>query len=131
MRDEQDDVSDLFASDGGVFVALDGGSVLVLDESTLEERQRLRSEGEVAIAWCVTVCGDLAISGHLDGSLRGWNIATGGCEHVIRGHDAVVRCIVTWEQYLVTGSDDHTIKIWEVGGTGSWPCLGTIAVHTN
>ena len=43
--------------------------------------------------------------------MRGWNIATGGCDHVIRGHDAGVRCIVTWEQYLVTGSDDHTINI--------------------
>ena len=31
----------------------------------------------------------------------------------------------------MTGLDDHTIKIWQVGGTGSWPCLGTIAVHTD
>ena len=79
----------------------------------------------------MTVCGDLAISGHWDGSLRGWNIATCGCDHVIRGHDAVVRCIVSWEQYLVTGFCGCTIKIWQVGGTGSWPCLGTIAVHTH
>ena len=79
----------------------------------------------------MTVYGDLAISGHKDGSLRGWNIATGGCDHVIRGHDAVVYCIASWEQYLVTGSLDRTIKIWQVGGTGSWPCLGSIAVHTD
>ena len=59
-------VNDLFASDGRIFGALRDGSVLVWDESTLEERQCLRSEGEVADAWCVTVCGDLAISGHMD-----------------------------------------------------------------
>ena len=45
VREEKGDVSDLFASDWRVFGALDGGSVLVWDESTLEERQRLRSEG--------------------------------------------------------------------------------------
>ena len=56
--------NDLFASDGRVFGALTDGSFLVWDESTLEERQRLKSEGEVTATWCVTVCGDLAISGH-------------------------------------------------------------------
>ena len=128
---EERDVSGLFACDGRIFGALADGSVLAWDQSTLEERQCLRSEGEVASALCVTVCGDLAISGHSDGSVRGWNIATGGCDHVIQGHDAAVECVVTWEQYLVTGSDDHTIKIWQVGGTGSWLCLGTITVHND
>ena len=93
MREEQD-LREFFASNGRIFGALSDGSVLVWDKSTLEERQRLRSKGKVASALCVTVCGDLAISGHNDGSLCGWNIATGCRDHVIQGHDAGVLCIV-------------------------------------
>ena len=31
----------------------------------------------------------------------------------------------------MSGSEDHTIKSWQVGGAGSWPCLGIIAAHTD
>ena len=66
VQEEEGDVSGLFASDRRIFGALADGSVLVWDELTLEERQRLMSEDEVAPAWSGTVCGDLAISGHMD-----------------------------------------------------------------
>ena len=42
-----------------------------------------------------------------------------------------VHCITYWEQYLVTGSHDHTIRVWDKAGAGSWLCLGTIAAHTD
>ena len=38
--------------------------------------------------------------------------------------------MTSWGQYLVSGPGDKTVKIWSSEGDGSWPCLGTIAVHT-
>ena len=41
-----------------------------------------------------------------------------------------VSCISSWQEYLVSGSYNNTIKVWGMGGPGSWPCLGTITVHS-
>ena len=79
---------------------------------------------------CMTACGDLVISGHMNFCLRVWNTATGGCDHVLRGHTDAVECITSWEQYLVSGSHDNTVKVWSTEVAGLWPCLCTIAVHT-
>ena len=77
----------------------------------------------------MTACGDLVISGH-GKWLRVWNTVTGGCDHVLRGHTTLVWYVASWGQYLVSGSVDKTTKVWSMEGAGSWPCLGTIAVHT-
>ena len=129
VRDKQD-VLYLCESDGLVYGGLASGSVVVWDASTLEERQLLKNEGKVSWATSLTVCGDVVISGRKDGKLRVWNKATGRCDHVLRGHMKEVSCLACWEQYLMSGSDDHTIRVWQVGGAGLWQCLGTITAHT-
>ena len=71
------------------------------------------------------------MSGHVDGSLRVWNKAMGRCDQALQGHTDGVLCLASWEQYLVSGSNDHTIRVWDRGGArGSWPCLGTVSSHT-
>ena len=83
----------------------------------------LKTEDEVSWVRCLTGCGDAFMSGHQNGSLRVSNKATGRCDQVLRGHAKEVLCIACWEQYLVSGSYDHTIWVWERGGAGSWPSL--------
>ena len=133
VRDKRDE-SCLCECDGRVFGGLANGVVVVWDASTLEERQVLMIGGEVSDVRSLAVCGDVVISGHGDGSLLVWNTlwnkATGRCDQVLRGHTAKVTFIVSWEQYLVSGSDDGTIRVWERGGAGSWPCLGTVAAYS-
>ena len=66
-----------------------------------------------------------------DNCLRVWNTATGGCDHVLRGHKSAVWCVASWGNYLVSGSFDKTVKVWSMAVAGSWPCLSTIAEHTD
>ena len=127
VRDKKD-VDALFGCGGRLYGGMADGAILVWDASTLEKRQRLRCQGKVGGVVCITVCGDLVISGHEDGSLRAWNKATGGCDQVLRGHKDEVRCVASWGQFLVSGACD--MKIWAMGGGGSWPCLGTLHLHT-
>ena len=110
---------------GGVFMDL-----LQWNASTLEERWRLRCEGQIGALICLTAFGNLVIGGYSDKCLRVWNTATGGYDHVLRGHAGVVWCVIAKGEFLVSGSSDNTIKVWANEGDGSWPCLGTIVVHT-
>ena len=125
------DVWSQCGSKGRVYGGLSGGDLIEWDQVTLGERQRLRCEGLVGDMYCMTICGDLVISGHSDYCLRVWNTATGNCDHVLRGHTSTVWCMASWEQYLVSGYCDKTITVWDIGGLGQAPIfLGTIAVHT-
>ena len=119
VRDKQD-VGAGCESEGRVYGGLEDGSILVLDGVTAEERQLLRTEGAIGSVRSLTACGDLLVSGHRDGSLRVWNKATGRCSQVLRAHLDEVMCIGSWNQYLVSGSCDKTIKIW-MGGPGLLP----------
>ena len=119
----------LCESGGRVFGGLRDGSLLEWDASTLEERQRLRCEGRVGGVFFMKEVGDLVISGHNDDHLRVWSTATGVCNRVLQGHTDAVWCVASGGQYLISGSGDKTVKVWANEG-GSWPCLGTIDVHS-
>ena len=126
------DVKCLCAGGGRVYGGLANGGIILLDRQSLEERQRLRCEGEVGGVLCMTACGDLVISGHEDGCLRVWSLARGACDHVLRGHEKAVHCVTSWGRFVVSGSSDMTIKLWESGGAaGPWPCLHTLTVHVD
>ena len=114
VRDKQD-ANCLCEGDGQVDCGLNNGTIVVWDASTLKERQVLKTEGEVCLVNRLTLCGDVVVSGHRDGSLRVWNKATGRCDQDLQGHTDVVTGIASWERYLVSGSLDQTIKVWEMG----------------
>ena len=131
---DQMNISAICCGEWRVFGGLVDGSIIEWDRSTCDVLQRMRCEGRAGRTWCMMVYSDLlVISGHDDGCLRVWNTATGVCDHVLRGHGDDVFCCSTWDGYLVSGSSDKTIRAWliggDTGGPGSWPCLGTVAVH--
>ena len=101
---------------GRVFSRLLDSSLVEWDVSSLEEQQQLRCEGEDGRVHCMTVCGDLVITWHDDNCLLVWNTATGGCDHVLRGHTYAVLCVASWGQNLVSGSIDQTVRIWSMEG---------------
>lgn len=43
------------------------------------------------------------------------------------GHTKAVRCLKTWGNYLISGSSDLSIRLWEIG-TGK--CIGTLSGHS-
>ncbi|XP_053396949.1 uncharacterized protein LOC128556312 [Mercenaria mercenaria] len=66
-------------------------------------------------------------SGSLDKTIRVWNLKTGKCQHVLKGHVKGVWCLNFFtHNLLVSGSYDGTIRVWNLR-TGK--CNKTIIAH--
>ncbi|XP_060599165.1 uncharacterized protein LOC132752799 isoform X1 [Ruditapes philippinarum] len=66
-------------------------------------------------------------SGSLDKTIRVWNIKTGKCLHVFKGHVKGVWCLNFFtHNLLISGSYDGTIRVWNLR-TGK--CNKTIIAH--
>ncbi|KAL4233353.1 hypothetical protein ACF0H5_008035 [Mactra antiquata] len=66
-------------------------------------------------------------SGGLDKTIRVWDMKTGKCQHVLKGHVKGVWCLNFFTQnLLVSGSYDGTIRVWNLR-TGK--CNKTIFAH--
>lgn len=100
--------------------------------------------GHESGVWTLDVCGDILVSGGCDKVLRIWDLTTGTCTNVMRGHTSTVRCIeiakdipstssVHGQSLVVSGSRDATIRVWDydtgvckhvlIGHTDSVRCL--------
>ncbi|KAF8323591.1 WD40-repeat-containing domain protein [Cantharellus anzutake] len=88
---------------------------------------------------------DLLVSGSTDRTVRIWDLATGRNTHVFGGHTSTVRCLAvvrpTWIEkddgsgvkekwpkrtLIVTGSRDHSLRVWRLPGRGEdeYRCFG-------
>ena len=53
------------------------------------------------------------VSGSRDSTIRVWDLDTGRCRHVLRGHTDSVRCLELQGRFAVSGSYDHTVRVWD------------------
>ena len=65
-------------------------------------------------------------SGSDDKSVRKWNIDTGKVVALYKGHTDRVGAIAANEHWLISGSDDGTVRIWEHNGK----CVRILEGHT-
>jgi len=71
----------------------------------------------------VTTCtfsqnGNLFASSSYDGSVRLWDTKTGKTEKTYSGHsDRVHKVVFSENQYLISASQDHVVKIWSISKT--------------
>ncbi|GAB1518570.1 hypothetical protein RhiTH_001632 [Rhizoctonia solani] len=87
--------------------------------------------------------GAIVVSGGCDREVRVWDLTTGNCLHVLKGHTSTIRCLKVLDSrpIAVSGSRDTTVRVWDIargrevhvlqGHTDSVRCLevaGKLAV---
>ncbi|KAF5386374.1 hypothetical protein D9757_006628 [Collybiopsis confluens] len=74
--------------------------------------------------------GAIVVSGGCDKVVRVWDIRSGYCIYVLRGHTSTIRCIKVLHNrpIAVSGSRDNTLRVWDVQ---RGRLLRTLAGHTN
>lgn len=66
------------------------------------------------------------VSSSLDDTLRVWDLRHGRCSGQLEGHANLVRCLQLDDARLLTGSDDGTIKQWDLSCFSSAPTPASI-----
>ena len=59
------------------------------------------------------------LTGSDDKRVRIWDIRSGECSQILKGHTGCVYCVHLHSKsgYLLTGSEDHTVRIWDITNT--------------
>ncbi|KAI9065422.1 WD40 repeat-like protein [Trametes sanguinea] len=104
-------------------------------------------DGHEGGVWALAATKNTLVSGSTDRTVRIWDLETGRCTHVFGGHTSTVRCLAIvkpeWINYenehgivvrekwpkrplIVTGSRDHSLRVWTLPRPGDeeYRCYG-------
>ncbi|EGN95682.1 hypothetical protein SERLA73DRAFT_113369 [Serpula lacrymans var. lacrymans S7.3] len=130
-------VTCLLFSHGRIISASDDHSIHVYSPLTGELLQAL--DGHEGGVWAMAASKDTLVTGSTDRTVRIWDLSTGRCTHIFGGHTSTVRClaivkpewidmedengVVTKEKWpkrsvIVTGSRDHSLRVWTLPRPG-------------
>ena len=114
-----DDVMALAVWEGQMISGHNSWSVRVWDVSTGKLRQELGGHSSRVCSLCVV--GSRLASGSDDRRtntcIKVWAIGAGSewrCDDILTGHTGGVVSLAGWEGKLISGSDDSTIRVWEL-----------------
>ncbi|KAL4244811.1 putative E3 ubiquitin ligase complex SCF subunit sconB [Abortiporus biennis] len=137
-------VTCLIFSRGRIISASDDHSIHVYSTSG---KLLLSLDGHEGGVWALAATKNTLVSGSTDRTVRIWDLETGRCTHVFGGHTSTVRClaivkpewidveneggIITREKWpkrplIVTGSRDHSLRVWTLPkpGDDEYRCYG-------
>lgn len=122
--DHQGVVTALVVSEKYIVIALDNSKIFVFRE----DGKLLRSLfGHVMGVWALALKGNRLISGGCDRDVRVWDILSGDCLQIMRGHTSTVRCLQMADDTIaVSGSRDTTVRVWD---TEQGICKYTLEGH--
>ncbi|GAT26603.1 F-box and WD repeat-containing protein [Aspergillus piperis CBS 112811] len=121
---DQGVVTSLHLTPKYIVVALDNAKIHVYD--TNGDNQRTL-QGHVMGVWAMVPWDDILVSGGCDREVRVWNMATGACLYLLRGHTSTVRCLkMSDKNTAISGSRDTTLRIWDLA---SGTCKNVLVGH--
>ncbi|KAI0792093.1 cell division control protein 4 [Abortiporus biennis] len=124
-------VTCLMLSQGNIITASDDATIHVYDASN--GRLIHSFEGHVGGVWAIERYQNVLVSGSTDRTVRVWDLEEGRCTHIFSGHTSSVRALTIikpewidmedeehgirremWPKrpLIVTGSRDHTLRVW-------------------
>ncbi|KAF8136648.1 WD40-repeat-containing domain protein [Boletus edulis] len=123
-------VTCLLLSHGRIISASDDHSIHVYSPVTGD--LLLSLDGHDGGVWALAATRDTLVSGSTDRTVRIWDLKTGRCTHVFAGHTSTVRCLAIvkpeWVEVerekwpkrsvIVTGSRDHSLRVWSLPRPG-------------
>lgn len=138
-------VTCLIFSHGRIISASDDHSIHVYSPVTGTLVRSL--DGHEGGVWALAATKNTLVSGSTDRTVRIWDLTTGRCTHVFGGHTSTVRClaivkpelieveneggVITREKWpkrplIVTGSRDHSLRVWTLPrpGEDEYRCYG-------
>jgi F-box and WD-40 domain protein CDC4 len=138
-------VTCLIFSHGRIISASDDHSIHVYSPITGEQLMSL--DGHEGGVWALAASNDTLVSGSTDRTVRIWDLSNGRCTHVFGGHTSTVRClaivkpewmdmegeggVISREKWpkrplIVTGSRDHSLRVWALPrpGDAEYRCCG-------
>lgn len=105
---------------------------VLLEREALEKNWRdgraveLDCEGHKSPVVSVSLNRKTAVSASRDKTLRVWELDSGECRHILRGHRMSVRCLKSDNCKVISGGTDRDLRIWSLN-TGQ--CLQTLSGH--
>lgn len=130
-------VTCLIFTHGRIISASDDHSIHVYDPITGTLVRSL--DGHEGGVWALAATKNTLVSGSTDRTVRIWDLTTGRCTHVFGGHTSTVRCLAIvkpewidvekengtivrekWPKrpLIVTGSRDHSLRVWSLPRPG-------------
>lgn len=94
-------------------------TICIWDLSSEANEPKLTLRGHTATVRCLQAHDGILVSGSYDSDARVWDVRTGECLHVLKGHAGVLYDVCFYGQQVITGSLDTDIRVWD-------PCSGFV-----
>eukprot|EP00727_Mastigamoeba_balamuthi_P002204 m51a1_g11981 putative serine threonine protein kinase with wd40 repeats (777) ;mRNA; f:861308-864290 len=124
-----------FVAPYGLGSIISGGIDKVLKLWCVESgREVVSLAGHVGgLTWgCPHAGGSVAVSCSVDSTVRTWDLGSGRCDRVLRGHTQPVNCVIGdagGTQLIASASTDTTVRLWDPRASEG-QCVRTLEGHT-
>lgn len=109
----QSDMTHMAISNDLIFVSSDDQSLRVFDFNGSPVRKFLGHTGGI---WTFDASQKIVVTGSTDRTARVWDLETEQTIRVLKCHRSTIRVLRQFDEYIITGSRDHTIGIWSRDG---------------